>query len=302
MNTVPVGRGGELVVPVAKRAIFGPDLITLKDMQDQKVIHAFYVLSKQLDEFLAVTKDSIGRGSLNNSNAVDNVFKVIEECPDLAEYLGFSATAIYLRLMEEKRKNGEWPTVDDATNMLRFFGVELNTPRFKVLMDDESKWYESRAPFGIIVAKKFKDVAGDITEINRCLALGRYTGSVFHSMRLLEYGVHRLADKLGVILSVVNTRGKNQNKEWGALCDEIVAKVRNLPDSTPQEQKERLNLEDMSEHLSNVRMERNRVMHARYASTKRYTKAKATDVRNEVESFMRKLAESLPDVGTQIAA
>ena len=63
---------------------------------------------------------------------------------------------------------------------------------------------------------KFPSVFLDVEEASRCFALGRYTASVFHLMRVLEVGLVSLALALQVPTSRSN---------WGRIIDQIQAEI-----------------------------------------------------------------------------
>ncbi len=63
-----------------------------------------------------------------------------------------------------------------------------------------------------------------------------------------------------------------------------------MPASTEKRQQTKLLFEDLAIHLSNVREERNRVMHTHYATTKRFSGTKAANVLEETKEFMVGLA------------
>ncbi len=178
---------------------------------------------------------------------------------------------------------------------------EENEAMFLCLSETERDHYRDKEQFGQIAPVKFKEIAGDIDEAYKCLAVGRYTASVFHCMRMLEYGVHKLASHFDVDLQVdvidgrtgKRTRDK-RDQEWNALCQQILREIKHLPAPTPTEQETKLKFEDLAIHLSNVRAERNAVMHARYATTKRFTAKKAENVLEETKSFIAELALVLP--------
>jgi hypothetical protein len=172
---------------------------------------------------------------------------------------------------------------------------------FLVLSPTQREYYGDDTQFGSIAPIKFKEIAGDIEEAYKCLGAGRTTACVFHCMRMLEYGVHKLARHFGVALQVDVTDGKTgkltgdkRDQEWNTLCQQILREIKHLPAPTPTEQEEKLKFEDLAIHISNVRAERNAVMHARYATTKRFTAKKAENVLEETKSFISELALLLP--------
>jgi len=63
---------------------------------------------------------------------------------------------------------------------------------------------------------KFPSTFLDVEEASRCFALGRYTASVFHAMRVLEVGLVCLALEFGV------SAGRSN---WGPIIDRIEAEI-----------------------------------------------------------------------------
>ena len=235
----------------------------------------------------------------------DNALNALRDClrpVDERIPTEFTRSKVKLRKVGEKVSEtlyryspDKFGAIRSALDELRqAIAEESHQSSFLVLSSLEQSYFSNVIQFGKIAPVKFKEIAGDIDEAYKCVALQRSTACVFHCMRILEFGVHRLATHFQIPLSVVNKLGKNQGKEWGSLCDQIVSHVKNLPDKTPEEQTLRLRFEDVAEHLQNVRMERNRVMHARYATTKRYTHSKAVNVLEETKDFIEKLALLLP--------
>jgi hypothetical protein len=55
--------------------------------------------------------------------------------------------------------------------------------------------------FGTEVEDKLPNVIEDIAEAGKCLGLRRPTAAVFHLMRIMEVGVQKFGDKLGVMLT-----------------------------------------------------------------------------------------------------
>ena len=67
---------------------------------------------------------------------------------------------------------------------------ELGLKRLFVIEDRKIELYEQDEPlFGAVVQSKFPAASFEIDEAGKCIALGRYTASVFHLMRVLEIGI-----------------------------------------------------------------------------------------------------------------
>ena len=178
---------------------------------------------------------------------------------------------------------------------------ESEETTFLCLSETERDRYRNKEQFGAKAPKKFKQIAGDIDEAYKCIALQRNTACVFHCMRMLEFGVHKLARHFKIPLQVdVHDKrtgqptGEKRDQEWNALCQQILKKIKHMPASTEKRQDKKLLFEDLAIHLSNVREERNRVMHAHYATTKRFSGTKAANVLEETKEFMEGLALLLP--------
>ena len=86
--------------------------------------------------------------------------------------------------------------------------------------------------FGAIVDDKFPDAVEDISESGKCLALGRYTASVFHVMRAMESGIHALAKSIGASFQDKN----GQSLTWGVLTANIGEKIKSLPDANEKDE------------------------------------------------------------------
>ncbi len=205
--------------------------------------------------------------------------------------LQFTKTATLTGIIISQRRDHvpDLKRVSDEVSLIQTtFGLEFKKDRFKVLTDSEAEIYEETYPFEIFVSEGFPEIAGDILEINKCLALGRYTACVFHCMRVLEVGVHKLALYLDLPLNDIR-HGKPNTLQWNDLCDSIKTAVNKLSLATEIDRTKRFRCEDMLERLSTLRPERNRVMHARHATTKTYTKEKATHIRAETRDLMQSL-------------
>jgi HEPN domain-containing protein len=148
--------------------------------------------------------------------------------------------------------------------------------------------------FGVVVADRFSDATFDISEAGKCLALGRYTASVFHSMRVLELGLQSLAHEL-------LPNNKWDDKNWGKILRDIedaIGKMERDPlwTATPNWREQRESFAQASAQFSAFRDAwRNHVAHNR----RTYTSEQAEDVFRAVKAFMQSLAPWLeqPEVG-----
>lgn len=84
---------------------------------------------------------------------------------------------------------------EETVNILRH---ELSTILLLGVDPDKENYFKEVQPFGGMVANLFPQLATDIEEAAKCLALDRGTASVFHLMRVMEEGLKYLASLLGI--------------------------------------------------------------------------------------------------------
>jgi len=74
---------------------------------------------------------------------------------------------------------------------------ELNARKFLWVPNDLSEYVDHEELFGPEVGRAFPSAKSDIMEAGNCLAVGCYTASVFHLMRVVEWGMRAFCDYLG---------------------------------------------------------------------------------------------------------
>jgi hypothetical protein len=118
----------------------------------------------------------------------------------------------------------------------------------------------------------------DIDEAGKCLALNRCTAAVFHLMRVVEIGVQKFGDKLGIALT--------SEKNWQCILDEINKSIKGMDHKLPQTKA----YAATAAHLYNVKIAwRNEVMHPKQT----YTAEEARVLFAAVGTFMRDLTSML---------
>lgn len=155
---------------------------------------------------------------------------------------------------------------------------ECSLSHFVALSESDKKFYSPPSPlFGEDVENKLAAVIEDISEAGKCLGLRRPTASVFHLMRVMEIGVQKFGDKLGVL----NT----SEIVWQVILDQVNAAIKQLPKS-----KEAKDYAEISAHLYNVKLAwRNETMHPKVT----YTEEEAEGIFLAVKSFMKELVSVL---------
>src|SRR5947199_328325 len=95
-------------------------------------------------------------------------------------------------------ENG-WPLRPfQIVSLLEMFSFDAH--RFMYMPDAEAKYYDQEQLFGTEVNESFSDARLDISSSGNCIACGLYTASVYHLMRVAEFGLRRIAKELHVKL------------------------------------------------------------------------------------------------------
>ena len=130
----------------------------------------------------------------------------------------------------------------------------------------------------------------EATELGSCITAGRWTACVFHSMRLAEHGLRKLAKSVNVTLK---DRGKVHPVEfadWNKIITSIrarIAKIRTLPVG-PKKEKELQFYSDCNDHCEYMKdIWRNEVAHTR----RFYDKEEAFGVVNRTKEFIQLLSK-----------
>jgi hypothetical protein len=144
------------------------------------------------------------------------------------------------------------------------------------------RWQEDWRP----VIEKFPSATQDIRAAVDCWALGHGTASIFHSMRILEYGIAALARDVGREIGAQN---------WQNVIDQIESEVRDLGKKLPSGVAKNERLQFLSEAAKEMVYFkdgwRNYVSHNRGS----YDRYQARSVLEHVRSFMTVLSTRLSE-------
>jgi hypothetical protein len=142
--------------------------------------------------------------------------------------------------------------------------------------------------FGLQVGANFPSIQFDMVEAGNCYAVGRWTGCVFHLMRVLEVGLSVLGNVFGVSLAHTN---------WAPAIEQIESKIREihkdpawkaLPDCKEQQEF----YAQAASHFGILKDAwRNYTAHARG----KYTEDEAKLILLNVKAFMQKLSQRLSE-------
>lgn len=150
---------------------------------------------------------------------------------------------------------------------------------------DRSLFEQPESWFGVAVATSFPNASRDMRDCGRCIALGLWTASVFHAMRVAEHGIRRLSDRLDVKF------GKDfELLTWNEAIVKIDAKIRALKDKhhlTPGRDADVHFGASASAHFFAIKEAwRNYVMHGRSS----YDEREARSIAEAVRAIMIALA------------
>ncbi|MGD0942410.1 MAG: hypothetical protein ABR905_22180 [Terracidiphilus sp.] len=147
---------------------------------------------------------------------------------------------------------------------------EMSTHRFFHMPGSRAELYDQNELFGPNVNAKFPSIQYDMVEAGNCVAMGRGTAGVFHLMRIMEVGVQRFGDKLGVRLV--------EEKNWQNILDETNKAIKALPKDPAT-----VEMSQSAANLYSVKLAwRNEVMHPKDT----YTVEEAENLIGQVKLFM----------------
>ena len=102
--------------------------------------------------------------------------------------------------------------------------AELTAHWYLVIPDYQRGLYEQvNPPFGTAVAGAFPEASRDIASAARCLAMDEWTACIFHSMRVIELGLRRVAIALDVPMAA-----SADYESWGGLIDQIEKAIKDI--------------------------------------------------------------------------
>lgn len=162
---------------------------------------------------------------------------------------------------------------------------ELEAASLFALEQGASEYYErGGAAFGDVVQGKFPELAFDLDEAAKCLALDRHTACVFHLMRAMELSVRSLA----VQLRATVTDKHDKFLVWGVVVSNIKDKIELLQDTKRKEA-----LLELHSYLHDV----NIAFRSKTAHPERvYTKEEAVRAFDATKYFLPHLAQHLDEL------
>jgi hypothetical protein len=173
-------------------------------------------------------------------------------------------------------------------------GIQTNlaSRKFMFIPADQAVYWGNAELFGDDFIFGFpRPALHEMLEAGNCFAAGRWTATVFHCMRVAEYGLRKLAKNLRVTIS---SKGKNCPVEYGDWDTVITAirnkikEIRNLPRGAKKEQNLKFysSAADHCEYMKDIW--RNEISHTR----RRYSKSESLAAINRVKEFVQPLAKT----------
>jgi hypothetical protein len=171
--------------------------------------------------------------------------------------------------------------VSHAERVVTTFMDELSGRYLLVLASKHAEFFQLPDPFGDSVAAAFPSATYDISEAAKCRALGRWTATVMHLMRVLEVGLRALAEKYGL------EAGPN----WNTLLNQIEAESRKIGKRTHGAAEEQWAAEAAT-HLRFIKNAwRNHAMHA----LEKYDEERSVAIFENTRDFMKHLSINLSE-------
>jgi hypothetical protein len=189
---------------------------------------------------------------------------------------------------KELKRGMSWRMLGFQCKVLReAFTEDLKDQLIYRYFDDKAKIFSKWKEDWSRITEKFPSVSEDAKASVDCWALGYATASVFHSMRILEFGLAALAHNIGREVGTHN---------WQNIIDQIESAIRELGKTLPAGRDKVDRLQFLSEAAKELAYFkdgwRNHVSHNRAT----YDEHQARSVMEHVRSFMDVLSKQLSEV------
>ncbi len=152
----------------------------------------------------------------------DNYRKALDEIEYTSETCDLDALPDQIERVRAELKEPQctYGEVGQLMNDLRLrMHDQLKRRLCLYIQPSRAGYYQNADSLGAQLAGGYDDAFDDAAEAYRCLALGRYTAAVFHSMRVLEVGLSKLAAHFGVDFSHSN---------WHKIIEAVESRIRDM--------------------------------------------------------------------------
>lgn len=198
------------------------------------------------------------------------------------------ASGLHYRLVTPQSCNYERAQAE-LQAITTLMSVGLSRQRFAFIPPDRQEYFEHDNLFGLnLPTSQFPSADQDIRDAGNAYALGLYTATVFHLMRVAEIALRAFAKHLHVRIPK-NKGGPIEWAVWEKILHNISAKIDKLSQkkgTKPQKNADHAFYRGVLAEFQGFRaMYRNDVMHVR----KTYTKPEAATALEHVRGFVQRL-------------
>jgi hypothetical protein len=160
---------------------------------------------------------------------IEQLHKITESINEVANEFGLQRASERL----ERIASVESPSLSLLLFHLRELDLailrDLGERKFFYMPADRVEFFYQDELFGPLVEANFKSTSFDVCEAGNCYATGRYTGCVFHCMRVVEKGLHALVRDLNNQFGTAIVFNKDiEYINWGNIIDKIESEIGKL--------------------------------------------------------------------------
>lgn len=262
------------------------------ELNSQHTVAATAYLAGQLSEWRLLIQLQTQRQMPPISPTVETRARFIKSCKSIlsaAQRLGMKASeAAAKRAADESFELFHRQLLDAhalgrlvilAEHLVHVFNDEIDGRTFLVMASSHSAYFSDTQAFGTEVEDVFPAAVFDIAEAAKCRALGRWTASVMHLMRVLEVGLGALAQHYNV----------SAEANWNQVINQIEMRTREVGRRTHGAEAEQWAAEAAT-HLRFVKNAwRNHAMH----HLEKYDEERAVRIFDSCRDFMQHLAKKV---------
>jgi hypothetical protein len=255
-------------------------------------------LQKHIGSFeVAIQGDPQARGRVLGEGLRTNMATFVagyamQEC----KYLNLEISGQNAYSMKQRLERGHPYTASEMlaelTLLMQTILGELSKRKVAYIAPPYDVYFEQEKLFGNLVFDIFPEARQDLRDAGNCLAASLPTASVFHLMRVAEFGLRKLAKRLRVRLTHTGKALPIEFADWDKVITAIknkIATARTIPAGPKRQTKLELysNAADHCEYMKDIW--RNNTAHTRKA----YNGPEAVGVLERVREFMQFLGGAL---------
>jgi hypothetical protein len=173
---------------------------------------------------------------------------------------------------------------DNLGKLINIMESELCEKYVLYVPEHQAAWITYKI-FPDSVTDAFPSTADEIKEACNCYALDRPTACVFHSMRILEYGLCALANDVGL---------EFDKQQWHTIIvkiESVIKELRNLPQGKEKDERLQFLSEAAKEFMYFKDGWRNHVTHRRII----YDPPQAVSILSHTKAFMEHISKMLKE-------